>query len=71
MKVIHGRPHPTLLGHWLVKAAPGLLPYDVWYTSREHAVSYAKWLARDNHVEVRIHDEKPSWNRSGEGRDNC
>jgi hypothetical protein len=67
MKVIHVVPHPRFVGHWLVKAAPGLFPYDVWYTNKEHAISYAKWLARDNNAEIRIHDKKQD--RSGARQD--
>ena len=55
MILIEVIPHPKILGDWLVRSE-GLLPYPVWYKDREHAISYAEWLARDNKAEVVIRE---------------
>jgi hypothetical protein len=49
-------PHPKIRGDWLVRSA-GLLPYPVWYKDKQHAISYAEWLARNNKAQVVVRDE--------------
>ena len=45
-------PHPKIRGHWLVKSLP-ILPYPIWYTNKEDAVSYAEWLAAGREAEIK------------------
>ena len=59
MKLIEVVPHPKIRCAWLVKAA-GLLPYPVWYKSKQYAVSYAEWLAKDSKAELRVHADPPA-----------
>lgn len=47
MKLIEVVRHPKIRGDWQVRAE-GILPYPLWYKSKEDAVSYAKWLVKDN-----------------------
>jgi hypothetical protein len=67
MKLVEVIPHPTMRGHWVVKGKGVLPPRGIWYKEKRSAVNYARWLARENHAEVRVHDEKPSQNRPGAG----
>ena len=46
-------PHPKIRGHWLVKSPP-IVPYPIWYTNKEDAVSYAEWLAVGREAEIKI-----------------
>jgi hypothetical protein len=55
MKLIEVVPHPKIRGEWLVRSV-AILPYPVWYKDKQQAVSYAEWLARDNSVEIRVHE---------------
>jgi hypothetical protein len=34
--------HPGFRGDWQVRCKR-LLPWPIWFKSREHAISYAKW----------------------------
>ena len=53
MTLIDVVPHPKIRGHWLVKSPP-ILPYPIWYTNKEDAVSYAEWLAKGREAEIKV-----------------
>ncbi len=46
-------PHPQFKGDWLVEC-PELLPYSLWYKSRDSAINYAKLLGREHNGEVHV-----------------
>jgi hypothetical protein len=39
-------PHPRCRGEWWLKPARGA-PFGLWYRDRDHAISYAEWVARE------------------------
>jgi hypothetical protein len=39
-------PHPRSRGDWLLKPCRSA-PFGLWYRDREHAISYAEWVARE------------------------
>jgi hypothetical protein len=54
--VIKVLPNPQFKGDWLVECRE-LLPYGLWYKSREDGISYAKLLSRECNGEVRVFEE--------------
>ena len=38
--------HPRSRGDWMLKPNRGA-PFGLWYRDRDHAVSYAEWVARE------------------------
>lgn len=47
-------PHPHFRGDWLLKRSRGA-PFGLWYRDRDHAVSYAEWVAREvDRAEIRV-----------------
>jgi len=49
-------PYHRFRGDWLLRPNCGA-PSGLWYRDREHAVSYAEWIARElDWAEIRIYN---------------